>query len=319
VRRVWGNITTGKVNVEVITHYRGTNALDVRKKIALDKDEALVAFDLKNGRRKEPIAEQQVANAVAGQLAVNQQILAQQINAAVDPAVQRALAASRAMSSYQNGYTGGSGGSSALPFIRGGAVGYQPVIITLPEGANFMAQAVVSADRRYVRVTSVPLFSGVSQVNTFNMATGSSSTGQGGTGGQGFSGVFGGGQAGGVCFGGTFRNIDQAPGALFPYRGQQGAIVVAWVQAGSPGEKAGLCPGDIIYRFDGEAFPVGDTISLLRDKVIPLKLRGNVTRTISVLREGVELEIPVTWPTWNWQEPTGELRDLPDPQADNPV
>ena len=42
----------------------------MRKKIPLDKDEAVVAFDLKDGRRKESLREQQVANAAAGQLAV---------------------------------------------------------------------------------------------------------------------------------------------------------------------------------------------------------------------------------------------------------
>ncbi len=32
--------------------------------------------------------------------------------------------------------------------------------------------AVVSADRRYVRITASPFFSGVSQVNTFNTTNG---------------------------------------------------------------------------------------------------------------------------------------------------
>ena len=60
----------------------------------------------------------------------------------------------------------------SFPFARRGAVGYQPVIITLPEGTNMSATAVVSADRRYVRITASPLFSGIAEVNTFNMATG---------------------------------------------------------------------------------------------------------------------------------------------------
>ena len=67
-------------------------------------------------------------------------------------------------------------------------MGYQPVIITLPEGANFAATAVISADRRYVRVSCVPLFSAIRDVHTFNTSTGENGTGSGGTGGQGFSG-----------------------------------------------------------------------------------------------------------------------------------
>jgi tetratricopeptide (TPR) repeat protein len=318
-RRVWGNVTTGKVNVEVMTHYRTANAIDVRKKIALEKDEAVVSFDLINGRRKEPLREQQVANAAGGMLAMNRQILAQQMNASVDPSVLRALALSRANS-------GNGAGQNANAFNFHGAVGYQPVIITLPEGANLIATAVISADRRYVRVTALPLFSGIGQVHTFNTSTGDGGTTGGGTGGQGFSGTSGGGGGGfggggggglgGICFGGLFCNIDRAPGALFPYRGEHGAVVVVSTQAGSPGQKAGLCVGDVIYRYEGEMLPVGDTINLLRDKVIPLKLQGNVTRTIGILREGVELELRVTWPTWNWDKPSGEIRDLPERSND---
>ena len=83
--------------------------------------------------------------------------------------------------------TGSTGGNGFNPFFRGGAVGYQPVIITLPEGANLSATAVISADRRYVRVTPALLL-GIAEVNIFNMSTGASGTSNGGTGGKGFSG-----------------------------------------------------------------------------------------------------------------------------------
>ena len=70
-----------------------------------------------------------------------------------------------------------------------GAVGYQPVITVLPSGANMtVAPAVVLHDRRYVRVSPTPFFSGVSQVNTFNYVTGSSGTSNGSSGGSGFGG-----------------------------------------------------------------------------------------------------------------------------------
>ena len=256
VRRVWGDVTAGKVNVEVMTHYRTANAVDVRKKIALDKDEALVAFDLTGGRRKEPLHQQQVANAVAGQLALNRQILAQQLDSSVDPRCCRpwpcrgrpgARAAARA----------------ATPsLLLRGAVGYQPVIITLPEGANLMVTAVISADRRYVRITPMPFFSGVGRSH-LQYVHRRHRDDTGGTGGQGFSGSNSGGTGGGgglggiggICFGGLFQDVNDAPGSLFPYRGQCGGVVVVTVQPGSPGEKAGLCPGDIIYRFEGRPVP----------------------------------------------------------------
>ena len=55
------------------------------------------------------------------------------------------------------------------------------------------AVAVVSSDRRYVRITPQPLFYSVTKVNTFNYASGSSGTSNGGSGGAGFSGGGGGG------------------------------------------------------------------------------------------------------------------------------
>jgi len=182
VRRVWGKVTGGKVTVEVIHHYRTSNEVVLRKRIPLDNDEALVAFDLEGGRRKEPIEQIQIANAARTQLEVGRQILAQQLAAAADPGAMQSLAGSRARAEQS--------GLSFFPFV-GGAVGYQPVIITLPEGANLAATAVISADRRYVRVTVLPTFSGISEVNIFNMATGENTVGRGGTGGRGFGDLFG--------------------------------------------------------------------------------------------------------------------------------
>jgi len=51
-------------------------------------------------------------------------------------------------------------------------VGYAPVITTLPSGASLGASAVVSPDRRYVRINAMPFFSQVNGFHTFNMATG---------------------------------------------------------------------------------------------------------------------------------------------------
>ncbi len=46
-------------------------------------------------------------------------------------------------------------------------VGYAPVVTWLPSGASMGASAVVSPDRRYVRVNAQPFFSQVGPVNTF--------------------------------------------------------------------------------------------------------------------------------------------------------
>ncbi len=43
----------------------------------------------------------------------------------------------------------------------------RPMITTFPEGAKFTSSAVISADRRYMRVTPMPMFSGMGEVTTF--------------------------------------------------------------------------------------------------------------------------------------------------------
>ena len=59
-----------------------------------------------------------------------------------------------------------------LSAARARGVGYRPVITTLPEGAQLGAHAVVSPDRRYVRMTLSPIFSHIPEVSTFNFYTG---------------------------------------------------------------------------------------------------------------------------------------------------
>ena len=93
VRRVWGNVTAGKVNVEVVTHCNTPNC-DRRPQEdrAGQRTRRSWRSTLKDGRRKEALRDQQVANVVGGQLAVNRQILAQQLASSVDPQSLSSLA-----------------------------------------------------------------------------------------------------------------------------------------------------------------------------------------------------------------------------------
>jgi hypothetical protein len=59
-----------------------------------------------------------------------------------------------------------------------------PILTTLPSGATMFVSGVVSHDRRYVRVTPSPNFTGVGAVTTFNLQQGTTGTSAGpGTGG----------------------------------------------------------------------------------------------------------------------------------------
>ena len=56
---------------------------------------------------------------------------------------------------------------SVIPVVGDFAAAHQPVIVVLNEGTSLSVQAVVSADRRFVRVTMVPFFSRIGDVDTF--------------------------------------------------------------------------------------------------------------------------------------------------------
>jgi hypothetical protein len=186
VRRVWGEVAADTVTAEMVLH-RGTDREErLRRQLVIGGEDLLLEVNVPEGRRQDPIEDAQVARIVDEQAQVGRAVLAQQLNALADPSAEYSLSQSR----------GGTGGGTPVlpPFGRGGVAGYQPVISTLPDGANFSAIAVVSSDRRYVRVTPTPLFSGVGQVSTFNFASG----GAQGTGGMGGMGGGMGGMGGGM-------------------------------------------------------------------------------------------------------------------------
>ena len=57
--------------------------------------------------------------------------------------------------------------TSVIPVVGDFAAAHQPVITVLTEGTSLSVQAVVSQDRRFIRLTLVPFFSQIGQVDTF--------------------------------------------------------------------------------------------------------------------------------------------------------
>ena len=57
-------------------------------------------------------------------------------------------------------------------------VGYQPIITWLPQGVSLGTSAVISPDRRYVRIGVSPMFSTVGPVQTYNFSMGQSRIGR---------------------------------------------------------------------------------------------------------------------------------------------
>jgi hypothetical protein len=170
MRKVWGDVTANQVTVVVKSR---ADLYPKRRKMetTMPFQEGInqVFIDLPDGRRKESLTDAQVANAINEQQELGREILAQQVGGVIDPAVAASLAGSRgalASALNENGIP-----IVGIPVVQG-AVGFRPVITTLPEGANLAANAVISADRRYVRITVLPLFSKVGKVLAFNIITG---------------------------------------------------------------------------------------------------------------------------------------------------
>lgn len=70
--------------------------------------------------------------------------------------------------------------TSVIPVVGDFAAAQMPVIVVLNEGTSMSVQAVVSADRRFVRLTMVPFFSQIGAVDEFTF-TGSTTTDSGTT------------------------------------------------------------------------------------------------------------------------------------------
>lgn len=68
--------------------------------------------------------------------------------------------------------------TSVVPVVGDFAAAHQPVITVLSEGTSLSVQAVVSADRRFVRLTLVPFFSQIGDVEEFTF-TGRTTTNTG--------------------------------------------------------------------------------------------------------------------------------------------
>jgi general secretion pathway protein D len=67
-----------------------------------------------------------------------------------------------------------------IPVVGDFAAAQQPVVVVLNEGTTLSVQAVVSADRRFVRLTLVPFFSQIGDVQEFTFE-GSTTTNSGTT------------------------------------------------------------------------------------------------------------------------------------------
>jgi hypothetical protein len=187
LRRVWGEVTAGKVTVEICMNYGTESQTYGKQQIPLGEKDAVVNFDLPDGRRQEPLAEQKLARLDEARMQVGQAVLAQQFSDVQDSSAMREYL-------YRTGRLGGSR-FTPLMIGRSRGVGFRPIVTPFPEGNQMSSMAVISADRRYVRfslLSGAPIASGITNVDTFQFA-GGTTAGVGGGAGGGVGGGIGGG------------------------------------------------------------------------------------------------------------------------------
>jgi len=131
-------------------------------------DDALVSFTLEDGRRKRPrTISSRGLNPLRNRKLVEATAFLDRADAlTIDEAhALRRFLAGRELSLHQ------VANQTARPLVTG-AVGFQPIVTTLNEGAILQASAVVSPDRRYVRLAVNPVFTTLTDVFTFSFVSG---------------------------------------------------------------------------------------------------------------------------------------------------
>lgn len=158
IKHVQGNIVGKRAQLS-ITRYQGTpNQQTKRINVELDAKEVVYKISLHNGRRKALANDQPTSQLNMSQTGNRRRISSAEL--------RQRIGNSRSVREFQQSREQSANGAITQ------AVGYTPVITPLQEGASMSATATVSADRRYVRVGIVPLFTNITDVFTFSFVNG---------------------------------------------------------------------------------------------------------------------------------------------------
>ncbi len=165
VRYVSGNIVGQRAKLK-ITRYAGTEQPVVETMIVpLAKEDQLIRINLEKGRRdkKSQIPEAPQNNEKTSRLR-NRHL--------TDPAGKLSKSSQESLNSFRVSRQVGVSTGQQSPFVTGvqntGGIASQPVITVIPEGISLTGTAVVSPDRRYVRLSLSPQFTNVTEIFTFS-------------------------------------------------------------------------------------------------------------------------------------------------------
>lgn len=203
IRRMVGEVTSGKVNVAIHNHYQSDYEASLERAVKLDPQGAIVLFKLSGGRRTDDLDQHTLETLVQKKLAAKQSAVAQHMASFVtrQPAILAQTGVGIAGDDFfgGGGVGGGTGGGVGQNNrFNPGVVGYSPQIEQIPSGTFLNVNHATTADRLYVLISATPNFLTITEVTTFNIlgnAGNAQGAGQGG-GGGGFGGGLGGGGGG---------------------------------------------------------------------------------------------------------------------------
>lgn len=155
VKKTFGKIVGDRAVVTVLMHGGTAKEEKLTRTLVLSGDEASFTVDLIDGRRTQP----------RNLSMLHTHDILQPVSAIAQAAAVQAHPQSQQQAIVLAQFTEGRDMNTPR---RAGAVGYAPVIQTVPEGTSMSAQAIVSPDRRYVRLSLRPSFTYVTDVFTFS-------------------------------------------------------------------------------------------------------------------------------------------------------
>lgn len=168
IRHVAGRVVGKRVQVQIVTHSGSKRESVERSTVQLAEEDAVVSFRLKEGRRTKPRV---VSTRNLRPLRDRRMTEATRYLNRPESLRPDELAALRRFQQGRELSSGQIFAQTARPFVTGVA-GFQPVVTTLNEGSILTASAIVSPDRRYVRIAVNPQFTTLTDVFTFSFVSG---------------------------------------------------------------------------------------------------------------------------------------------------
>jgi len=175
IRHTSGRIV-GKRALLTVIRYRGTPYESTRKiGITLGEGDRIVRIALPRGRRRVLAVVPRRSTSFLRRKRTSRRSMIQMVGPRSAASLR---AGGRFTATRRRAFVTG-----LRPTTGAGAVGFTPTVTVLPEGVSNTAMAIISGDRRYVRISVAPLFSTITDVFTFSFINNGNPVGNPGLGG----------------------------------------------------------------------------------------------------------------------------------------